>query len=301
MISFLNAKQNAFLRDLAGIQARAERAQRQLSSGLRIGVASDEPDQISSLLQARADLAATEQTRSNLSRVKTEVDTAESGMQNAIKALERVRVLGSQGVTGTQTAATRTTIAGEVESLLRQLVTITNTSIDGRYIFAGSSDQAPPYAVDFNNPSGTTPYAGGAATREVRDASGVRFSVARTAQEIFDSPTASENVFIAVNSLRTALLANDVPAIEAALANVDTSLNHLNNHLARYGAVQNTLADAVTTADKRALALKTQIADTEGADLAEAILEMQDANTHLQAALQAKGQEDRRTVFDFLR
>lgn len=301
MITFLNARQSAFLADLDKIQNRSERAQRQLSTGLRINSLSDHPDQIGVLLQSRAELASTEQTKANLSRTRTEVDSAETAVSNAIKAVERVRVLGAQGLTGTQSASSRSMIAGEVEALFRQLVTISNTAIDGRYIFAGSADQNPPYAVDLNNPSGATAYAGGAATRQVRDTSGVRMSVAHTAQEIFDSPTPASNAFTAVNSLRTALLANDESAIQAAVANLGTALDHMNEQLAYYGTVQNQIAEANTAADKKILSLQTQIADTEGADLAESILELQNAETHRQAALQAKGQEDRRTVFDFIR
>ncbi|HEU0121893.1 MAG TPA: hypothetical protein VFQ91_15290 [Bryobacteraceae bacterium] len=301
MISYLNAKNSAFLQDLNRIQERADRAQRQLSTGLSMNSISDRPDQIGVLLQTRAELAATEQIKVNLSRTKTEVDTAENALENGIKVLERVRVLGSQGVTGTQTASTRAVIAGEVESLMTQMVNIANTSLDGRYIFAGSLDQAPPYALDLTTATGATAYAGGAATREIRDASGVRLSVSRTGQEIFDSPTASENAFAAINSLRTALLSNDEDAMKSAIANIGSSLDHLNEQLAFYGSTQNQVADAAAVADKKVLSLKAQIADTEGADLAESILELQDAATHRQAALQSQAQEDRRTVFDFLR
>jgi flagellar hook-associated protein 3 FlgL len=301
MLTFLSAKHAAFLDDLNRIQSRAERAQRQLSSGLRMNTISDQPDQIGVLLQSRAELASTQQTRANLSRTRTEVDSAEIAVQNGIKAVERIRVLGSQGLTGTASTSSRKVIAGEVESLFRQLVNISNTAIDGRYIFAGSADQAPPYTVNLTTPSGTDPYAGGNATRQIADSSGVRLSVAHTGQEIFDNTTPANNAFTAVNSLRVALLADDQAAIETAVANIGTSLDHLNEQLAYYGSVQNQIAGATSAAEKKVISLQAQIADTEGADLAESILELQDAATHRQAALQAQAQEDRRTVFDFIR
>ncbi|MBL8236028.1 MAG: hypothetical protein JNM66_01310 [Bryobacterales bacterium] len=301
MLTFLDAKQSAFLQDLGRIQSRGERAQRQLSTGLRMNSISDHPDQIGVLLQSRAELASTEQTKANLGRVKTEVDAAEIAVQNGIKAVERVRVLAAQGLTGTASASSRTVIAGEVEAIFRQFVNIANTAIDGRYIFAGSADQAPPYSVDLSQATGASAYAGGNATRQISDASGVRLSVAHTGQEIFDSATPSRNAFAAVNSLRNALIANDEDAIRTAVVDIGTSLEHLNEQLAYYGSTQNSIAESTAAAEKKILGLKTQIADTEGADLAESILELQDSQTHRQAALQAKGQEDRRTVFDFLR
>lgn len=301
MLTFFDAKQSAFLDNLDRIQSRSERAQRQLSTGLRMNSIADHPDQIGALLQTRAELATTEQTKVNLGRVKTEVDAAESAVQNAIKSMERIRVLGSQGLTGTATASNRRVFAGEIEGLFRQLVQVANTAIDGRHIFAGSADQAPPYAVDLAQPSGATPYAGALATRQVRDSSGGRISISQTAQDIFDSPTPSRNAFTAVNSLRTALLANDEDAIRAAVVNIGSSLEHLNERLAYFGATQNSVAESTAATEKKILSLKSQIAETEGADLAESILELQAAGLHRQAALQAKGQEDRRTVFDFIR
>jgi len=301
MISFLDAKKSAFLEDLNRIQDRVDRAQRQLSTGLRMNSISDHPDQIGVLLQTRAELAATQQIKANLSRAKTEVDAAENALQNGIKAVERVRVLGAQGISGTQSASSRAVIAGEVEALFQQLVNVVNTAIDGRYIFAGSADQAPPYAVDLNNPSGATPYGGGTASRQIRDASGVRLSLARTGEEIFDNADPTRNVFTAVNTLRTALATNDEASFQSAIAGIGGALDHLNEQLAYYGSTQNQVAEATSTADKKILSLQAQIANTEGADLAESILEMQEAATHRQAALQAQAQEDRRTVFDFLR
>jgi flagellar hook-associated protein 3 FlgL len=301
MLTFLNPRQSAFLADLDRIQTRSEKAQRQLSSGLRMNSIADHPDQIGVLLQSRAELASTQQTQANLSRAKTEVDAGENAIQNIIKAVERVRVLGAQGLTGTQSASSRGSISGEVEALFKQIVSIANTAIDGRYIFAGSADQSPPYSVDLTQASGVTPYAGGDATRQIRDASGVRIPISRTGQELFDSATPGRNAFASVKSLRDALLANDETAIQTAVSDIGTSLEHLNEQLAYFGSTQNMIAEASNAAGKKALSLQTQIADTEGADLAESILELQESATHRQAALQAKGQEDRRTVFDFLR
>jgi flagellin-like hook-associated protein FlgL len=54
-------------------------------------------------------------------------------------------------------------------------------------------------------------------------------------------------------------------------------------------------------ATQRTLDLKGKISAIQDTDLADAILELQTGQTARQAALQAKGQEDRRTLFDFLR
>lgn len=129
MINNLSSRNEQFLANMDRIQARIDKANAQVSSGLRITSASDAPDEVGPLLQSRAELAVAEQSKSNLNRVKGEVDSAENALQSVVKLAERARVLGAQGLTGTQTAATRASIAAELgEFFVRSLGRPTLTS-----------------------------------------------------------------------------------------------------------------------------------------------------------------------------
>jgi len=300
MISSLDPNSQAFLDNLNKIGQRMQKAQREMSTGKRFNSVSDDPDQVSILLQARANLEATKMVQSNLGRVKAEADSAEVALQSAVKVLERVRVLGAQGATGTATAESRATNAIEVGALLEQLGAVSRTTIEGRYIFSGDSDHTPPYSIDLTavNPIGA--YAGAMATREVQHPNGTRFSVARTAAEIFDSPQADENVFYSVSALRTALEANDETGIRNSLENVIGSIGHLNGHLSYYGAVQNKVAAAEAVGNTLKLQLTAHISALEDADITESILDLQQSELQQQAALQAWAQRPRSTLFDYL-
>jgi len=87
-----HAASEKFLNDLAAINNRMNRAQREITSGRRINAASDSPDEISYLLSLRSELGRTEQVQSNLSRVRTEVDSAEQALGNAVVVLDRIQV-----------------------------------------------------------------------------------------------------------------------------------------------------------------------------------------------------------------
>jgi flagellar hook-associated protein 3 FlgL len=175
MLRVLNTSTERFLANLEAIQRRVETAQQQISSGRKLVRPSDDPDQVSTMLQARADLEQTRQIRKDLARVKTEVDTAEQSLQQTALLMDRIRVLGTQGINGTQTPESRATIAAEIEALFGQLVNISRTSVDGRYIFSGDSDQTSPYTLDLTQPNGVSLYAGTAATRATRHPSGTIF------------------------------------------------------------------------------------------------------------------------------
>ena len=148
MISSLDSAAQSFLNGVNQIQQKAQRAQQELTTGLKINTVSDGPDQIAGLWQTRSNLDQVQQVDSNLGRVKTEVDTAQGVLQSAVTLVERAQTLGAQGSNGTASAQTRQNIADELGSVLQQLVASANTTVEGRYIFSGDSDQQAPYRID---------------------------------------------------------------------------------------------------------------------------------------------------------
>lgn len=300
MVQRLNAATDTFLSDLSSIGRRLEQAQREVTSGRRINKVSDSPDELSTVLQLRTELSQTTQIRSNLGRVKTEVDTAEQTLQAAVKVIDRAAVLGMQGANGMLTPEQRVMISAEVDTLLDQMVGLTRTRVEARYIFAGNADDQPPYSIDHSLPDPVSAYLGEPATREVMHPSGTVFAISKTAEEIFDNADPAKNVFDAINNLRVALRNNDEAALEAALGQIRSAGDHLNAELAHYGAVQNQVAEATEFAHKQELRLKTRLSEIEDADMTSAILALNEARYQQEVALATKAKAQRRTLFDYL-
>jgi flagellar hook-associated protein 3 FlgL len=302
MISQVDARTQGFLNSLDRIQSRMENAQRQISSGRKMNRASDEPDQVSRLLAVRSQLSAVQQDRMNLGRVGSEVAAAEQGLQHALQLLDRIMVLGTQGASDVTPLDSRQILAAEVGALLGQLVGVSTAASDGRYIFSGDADSSSPYTFDLNADPPYSTYQGAAATREILHPTGIRMRVARTAEQIFEDPDPSRNVFASVNELRQALGSGSVGAITDALHRVRTSAVHLNNELAFYGAALNEIGQSVSYAHQEELRLTGELSRIEDADLTKAILEMNEARIHHEAALGAQASiQQRPSLFDFLR
>jgi flagellar hook-associated protein 3 FlgL len=309
MLRGIRASTERFLIDINRLQKRSVTAQQQLASGLKISKVSDSPDDISRLLLARANLDAIVQTQQNLGRVKVEVDTAEKALQTGVRLIERARTLGAQGANDLQGAATRQQIADELQGILERMVTVSATAVEGRYVFSGDSDQTPPYTLDLLVPNGVSAYQGSAANRKVADANGLLFSTAQSADIIFDSADPEQNVFGAINGMRRALLAVDnppdppdptIPTIVEALHRLDTAGRYLNQRLATYGLIQNRVREALDGAAQLEISQRAQIAQIEEADLAQAAVELTQTRTNLEAALQARAANPRRSLFDVL-
>src|SRR5271170_2865154 len=194
MISSLDAASQSFLAGLSQIQQTLQTAQTQLTTGLQINNVSDAPSEIADIWQLNSELDQTNQTDTNLGQVATEVNTAQTALQSAVTLVEQAETYGAQGASDTSTATTRQDLANELGAILQQLVSTANTTVQGRYIFAGDADQTTPYSIDLTQTTPVSAYQASASTREVQGADGSAFPVAHTAQQIFDSSNAQDNV-----------------------------------------------------------------------------------------------------------
>ncbi len=305
MITNLEPEAALFLADVSRIQQRLAEANSQVSSGKKINVASDAPDQIDSLLQLRADEQSNTQIQSNLTLAQTEANSADSALGSAILLMDRAVTLATQGATATSDATSRASLAEEVESLQEQMVSYSQTAVQGRYIFSGDLDGSPSYALDLNAPNGVDQLSNAPATRQIQDPAGGSFPASKTAQEIFDDQNAyggpaTDNVFAALNTLRTALLNNDSDAIGASIGNLQQASDHLNSMEAFYGTVEDRIQDASTFSSNYDTQLQAEVSQKQDADVTAAATELTQATTQLQAAYMARAKMPHTSLFDFL-
>jgi flagellar hook-associated protein 3 FlgL len=305
MISNLNPSSEAFLANMTRVQRSVEEATRQASSGLRVNTASDAPDEVDAIMQLRTDTVRNTQIGSNLSLAKTDADAADSALNSATKLLDRARSLGAQGANFTLDAGGRQSLAGEVQALQEQMVAISRTSVQGRYIFAGDDENTAPYQLDLTSPTGVQRMTTAPATRRLEDPAGGSFAVSKTAGEMFDARNpddtpAATNVFAALNSLRVALLNNDTTAITAAVGSIQTASTQLGVSQGFYGSVLGRIADATNFGQSYDVQLKTQLSQKVDADITEAAMALTQGNTQLQAAFTMQAKMPRTSLFDFI-
>lgn len=323
MITNLNSANSLFLSNLNRIEQQIADANSRISSGKKISVASDAPDQVDSLLQLRADREHNTQIQSNLVLAQTDAQAADNALTGSISLLDRATTLATQAVTATQTAASRTSIAPEVQSLLEQMVSYSQTQVQGRYIFSGDQDSSSSYQLNLSNStgSGVDQLTTAGSTRLIEDPAGGSFAASQTAQQIFGPTTPSldadgnpvvddngnpvyvptqDNTFAALNGLRVALLANDTTGISNALNSIKQASTRLNAAQSFYGTVESRIQDATSFATSYDTQLQTEIAAKEDADIPGAALELTQANTQLQAALTMQGKMPTSTLFSYL-
>jgi flagellar hook-associated protein 3 FlgL len=300
MVSSLQPAAQQFLNNINSIGDEMTDAQTQLSTGLKVNVVSDAPDVIAPLLEAQANLSSAQQVTTNLGQVTTEVNTGEQALESATSLYDQVQTLSAEGATSTQTASGRISIAEQLQSIEQQMVGLANTNVNDRYIFAGDTDQTQPYTFDATQADPVSVYQGAASTRTIQAPNGTTFPVALTAQKIFDSTDPATNVFTSINNMVTALTNNDQTAISAANSGLAGVSTYLNSKLAFYGTAQDAVTAATTSASTLVTQLQTQISGMQDADETQSILNLTQAQTEQQAALQSFQQIPRTSLFDYL-
>lgn len=184
---------------------------------------------------------------------------------------------------------------------MQDMVGITATQVNGRYVFSGDNDQTAPYALDLAQPNGVTAYAGSASTREAKHPDGSSFALSRTADAIFDNSNPGESVFGSLSRLQQAVLDNNPAETQNALSGLQTAQDHLHTEAAFYGMAQNRIRQATDYAANKDTELQTHLNSIQDADVTAAILELQDAEFQRQAALSARAKVPPTSLFDYLK
>jgi flagellar hook-associated protein 3 FlgL len=301
MINTLSSSTDRFLADVSNLNQRLIVAQRQVSSGLRMQTVSDDPDQVSALLELKSHIARNDQLKYNLGRAQTEVNSAESAINTATSLMDRAGQIAAQSATNFTSDSTRQQLVNQVSDIITEIYSLTQTQVEGRFVFSGNADQTPPYAgVNASQPNSLGAYQGSANTRVLEHPNGSTFSVSLTANQVFDAGASNTSVLKALTNLRNDLAANNVNAVAVDATDLETSAQYLNGQQALYGDIQNKVADALSFQQQLDTQLKLQLSNLQDADETSAIVEMQKDSIAQQAALQAHAALPHKSLFDYI-
>jgi flagellar hook-associated protein 3 FlgL len=301
MLPPVNGNTQAYLDELGRIQSNLDTVQRQISSGVRVGVASDDPAAVSSILGLQTAIGMDTQLQTNLNQVKSDLQAGDTALSQGVTLLDQAIGVASQGASGNNGPQQYSLYLQQALSLRDAIVGIASTGSNGRYIFSGDLQNQPLYAVDDSQPNGVRQLATPASTVRITDRNGAVIWTPPTAADIFDSGDAGTgNVFGALNSLITALQNHDSGQAATAAANLKTASEHLNQQLGRYGIAETRVEESLNQSSKAVVAAKQDLSLHQDTDVAGAAIQMSQLNLDQQAALSVGSRLFQRSLFDFM-
>jgi len=286
---------------LLGILSMAKRQEEsallQLSSGRRVQLPSDDP-------AASAEVTLNNQTQSEIDQftqsvgtVRELVSTADSTLSSVVGALERAVSLGVEGATGTLSAENRASLQQEIDGIRDQVLSLANTTFRGAYIFAGTNVLPKPFVPDTNAPSGTR-YDGSQSVNLVQVGAGQTVTTGIPGDALFAD--AAGDVFADLQLLSAALSNNDAAGTAAATTDLRAALAHVSNQRVVYGNVLNQLESQDTFLQHSKLLAQTREQELVGADEAEAITQLRQAQFARDATLAAAARTQFTSLLDYL-
>jgi flagellar hook-associated protein 3 FlgL len=281
-----------------------ERAQRQISSGRRVELMSDDPSAASEVIRLSSSLRAIDQFRRNVRTGEARGAAAENALTNMGTTLDRAIELAISQASTTATADTRLATKAEVDQLLGYAVGLGNTKLGDTWIFSGSRGTEAPFQVP---PTPTDPFTA------LRDALGDPVNpYGNPRVEIGDGMSIAPNpngteafldtgAFEALRALSTALGANDVPGIAAAQTALQTAGRSLQGVLGGLGARTNELQNASDTLEASETSITIFRSDLRDVEVEKAISELSGRQTAYQAAMLATSRVMGQSLADYLR
>jgi flagellar hook-associated protein 3 FlgL len=273
-----------------------QQAMLEISSGRSVNVPSDNPIAAALLVQNNDQATFNSGYLQSLGSVQGQLSTADSTLSSAESALQRAISLGVEGGNGTLSASDRTAIAVELQGIQSQFVSLANASYEGRYVFAGTNTNTPPFVVDNTSPSGIT-YVGNTDVNQVSIGSGCKLAINLPGSQLFSAT--GNNVFLALNSLIQALQTNT--GIAAAVTSLGGANSYLTAQRVFYGNAANQAQSQTTYLDAAKLQLTQQQNTLGAADFAAAATDLTQSQINTQATLATISKLSQNNLFSYLK
>jgi flagellar hook-associated protein 3 FlgL len=278
-------------------QASESLALQQLSSGRRVAAPSEDPAAISAMIQDAARRSRDDQYSQGIATIRDSMSIADSSLGSVVVSLQRAISLGIEGATSTQSAANREAIATDVSGIFDEVLGVANLSYRNTNLFSGTEDKTP-YVRDNTSSSGVQ-YVGNDNVIRVQVSESLTVQANCPGSQLFSAPGA--DVFASLQELQASLNANDPARIQAATAQVRAAYDHVTAARATFGNTMNQLDSSSQFLDAEKLNLKTRETLLVGADPAEAVINLKQAQFARDATLAAVGQRSGLSLLDHLR
>ena len=271
-------------------------AQAKVSSGRRINRFSDAPVDATSVLRMRAQQRDLESYKAAADDGLAWLATQDQALQAASSRLQRVKELGLQAANSQRSLVEQEAIAAELESLREQLASLANASYLGKSVFGGFQSAAVTKVGSTWTWTGDT---GGTAKVERRIAPDTVVQVNIDGEDLFGF-TSGTDVFAAIDDLVNDVRTGTPADMMASLGVIDARADTIRAGLGVVGSRANQLEAVKDTGAEQIETLRNNSSALEHADLAEAVLQLTQAEGAYQSALAAAARLSLPSLVNFL-
>jgi len=279
--------------NLNNITEELNKANEVVSTGKLINNLSDDPVGLNQVLNIKSTLSNIEQLGRNISMGKSWLTTSESALSNVQNLISDVKGLCVQMATATTDAAQRASAAQTVQNTLEEIISLANTELNGRYIFAGSKTDTTPFSQGGVYNGDNNPF-----TINIGRNSTVQ--VGSDGEAVFGTTGSANDIFKTLTDLKTALTGNSVTGVQEAMTKLDNHFDHISAKISDLGSKSIRLEIKENILQDMDIANTERLANIEDADITEAIIELKSKELAYQAALASSAKVMQLSLVDYL-
>ncbi len=278
-------------------QDQAE-ALRQVSTGKRVNLPSDDPSAASALVQNQSRSELNDRYTQNGNTALGMLQTAESVLSSVVSEVGQAVSAGVEGANGTLSDANRETLAQQVAGTLASLVSQANTAYRGIHLFGGTASTVVPFTANSDSPSGYQ-YNGNSNSNSLAIGNGYEIQVDLPGDQLFQQP--GNDILGSLQGLVTALRGGDSTAIGTATNQLRSAMDYLTQQRSFYGNAANQINTQETYLQNESVDIKSEEQSLVGVDLAAAATNLSQAQTAAQATLAAAARVLPLSLLDYLK
>jgi flagellar hook-associated protein 3 FlgL len=283
--------QRHVLADLRRVQERLATAQSQVAGGKRIEKPSDDPLGAERAMRLNDQLESTDAYRTAVDESRSWLDATDSALSSLSEVVQHVRELTLQAANGSTSDAGRQSIKAQIDQLTEEAKHTLNSAYDGRYIFSGTATDTAPYSAATGDA-----YQGDASPVVRQIGPGVSVQVNVTGDDVL------AGLLPTLRTLSAHLAANDTASLGTTdLQAIDAGFDNLTAKRGLVGAITNRVDAAGARLDDTTDITTAFLADTQDADLPQALTDLSAQQAALQAALRGGAALIQQSLMDFLR
>jgi flagellar hook-associated protein 3 FlgL len=292
-------QQRQSLLDLQQTKERLAMNETRITSGKRLTGPGDDPTAAALILDFGNSIQANTQYVKQADSALSFLTSSEDVVAAAIDANMRLQELAQQGLNSASAGAASAFVA-ELDGIRANLLSLANTKEQGKYLFAGTLTQTPPF-VDAAPPAAPT-YAGNSGTISLDVSASTSVVTNTPGDQVFlgAGGPAGSNFFQAITDLRTALANNNAAQIQTAAGELSTSLDFLNKVRTDLGGRQASLLSLKDMLSNFNLGLQDLQNNQQDTDYAKAAVEYASDQTVQAASLSAMAKSSKANLFDYL-
>lgn len=295
--------QNNMLRHLFKSQQEMDKYFTQIYTGKKIRRPSEDPVIAMRGIGYRTELEEVKQYQRNVSNVWSWMDHADDALDKATKVMQRLEYLAIQAKNDTLSQSERHSILEEVKQLEQHLITIANTSVNGRYIFNGTDTNHAPVVYDESEGKGIIWEPADPNVESGRDkpviievSKGITFEVNIDPDSVFP-----QELFDVIKDFKDALNGDPLKDIDDSIGALQEMKQKIIRGRTDLGARMNRLELIEDRLSQQGIIAEDIMKKNEGVDFEEAVMNLLAQEAVHRAALASGAKLIQPSLIDFLR